>query len=106
MLDLVEEFRVPVVDSTIFPLFLAKVMTYLSNYQQATPGEYPLAPAGKRNIVTAIYRRRNQTVAWTGKRIAVKTVIEYQARARSWLFLGRRKTYTPFPYRLVLNSHE
>lgn len=101
-LDLVEEFRVPVVDSAIFSLFLSKTLTRLDNYVQATPGEYTLAPEGKRHVVTAIYHRLNQVVPWARKRIAVKTVIEYQARALSWIFLGRRSTYTPFPYTALL----
>lgn len=64
-----------------------------------------LAPEGKRVIVTAIYQRLNQLVPWAGKRIAVKKVIEYQSRALTWIFLGREKTYLPFPYTALLQHH-
>ena len=104
VLDLVEEFRVPVVDSTIFPLFISKTLTGIANYARDSSGRYTLSPEGKRQVVAAVYQRLNQPVAWVGRRIPVKTVIDYQARAISWIFLGRRKTYSPFPYAAVLNT--
>lgn len=105
VLDSVEEFRVPVVDSAVFPLFMTKILTRLVNYTRSPAGEYMLSPEGKRQVVVAIYHRLNQVVPWAGRRIPVKTVIEYQARALSWIFLGRKKTYTPFPYAALLDAH-
>ena len=102
VLDVVEEFRVPVVDSAVFPLFLSRTLTRLENYVRSQSNEYTLAAEGKRHIVTAIYQRLNRVVPWAGRRLALKTVIEYQARALSWIFLGRRKTYTPFPLTALL----
>lgn len=37
VLDLVEEFRVPIIDSTLFPLFLKKEITGRENYVQLKP---------------------------------------------------------------------
>lgn len=79
VLDMVEEFRVPVVDSTVFPLFLSKTLTRLDHYLRSPVGEYTLSVEGKRAVVAAMYERLNQLVPWAGKRIAVKTVITYQA---------------------------
>jgi CRISP-associated protein Cas1 len=51
VLDLVEEFRVPIIDSTIFPLFLNKQMEKAENFEPTQPGVYGLSNDGKRKIV-------------------------------------------------------
>jgi CRISPR-associated protein Cas1 len=53
VLDLVEEFRVPIIDSTIFPLFLNKQMEKAENFERIQPGVYRLSSEGKRKIVEA-----------------------------------------------------
>ncbi len=47
VLDLVEEFRVSIVDSTVFPLFLNKQMEKAEHFEQIQPGAYRLSTEGK-----------------------------------------------------------
>jgi len=57
VLDLVEEFRVPIIDSTIFPLFSNKQMEKAENFEPIQPGVCRLSNDGKRKIVEAVYNR-------------------------------------------------
>lgn len=104
VLDLVEEFRVPLVDAAIFPLFLKGHLGRQTNYQRIAPGEYRLSPEGKRSVVEAVYTQFNKTVRWGGKKRAAKIVIEYQARTLAQVFLGSKGAYRSFDYRVMLES--
>ncbi len=78
VLDLGEEFRVPIIDSTIFPLFLNKQMEKAEYFEPIQPGVYRLSNDGKRKIVEAVYNHFNDQVFWDGKRREVKVVIRHQ----------------------------
>lgn len=101
VLDPVEGFRVPLIDSTIFPLFLKKTMAHAGNFSRQAPGVYRLSPEGKRKVVLAVYSRLNQTARWDGKQRSVKTVILHQVRCLAHVFLGKQDAYQPFTYRAV-----
>lgn len=103
VLDLVEEFRVPLIDSVIFPLFKEKNMIGAENFKRVAQGEYQLSSEGKRKIVEALYKRLNQNVKWDGKQMTVKACIEHQVRMLAHNFLGRKNSYTPFTYQTVSN---
>lgn len=96
VLDLVEEFRVPLIDSTIFPLFLKKTITNADNFTRQIPGKYRLSPEGKRKVVFVVYSRLNQTVRWDGKQRSVKAIILHQVRSLAHVFLGKQDAYRPF----------
>ena len=49
-------FRVPIIDSMIFPLFLNKQMEKAENFQPIQPGVYRLSDDGQK-IVAAVYNR-------------------------------------------------
>ena len=53
VLDLVEEFRVPVVDSTIFPLFLGKKLGKQKQFERVGAGAYQLSAEGKNVVAQA-----------------------------------------------------
>lgn len=106
VLDLVEEFRVPVVDSVVVPLFIRRILARPNDFIRLRPGEYLLSPDGKRKVVEAIYGRLNQLVRWGGKRRTVKACIEHQVRTLARVFLGKRKTYIPFAYGAVRTGDE
>lgn len=99
--DLVEEFRAPLIDSTIFPLFLEKMIAKAENFSRPSPGVYRLSPEGKRKVVLAVYARLNQIVHWDGKQRSVKTVIQHQVRSLAHVFLGKQDAYHPFTYHAV-----
>jgi CRISP-associated protein Cas1 len=101
VLDLVEEFRVPIIDSTIFPLFLNKQMEKAENFDPIQPGVYRLSHDGKRQIVEAVYNRFNEQVFWDGKRREVKAVIRHQLQCLAQYFLGKRSRYEPFRFDAV-----
>ena len=90
VLDLVEEFHVPIIDSTIFPLFLNKQMEKAENFEPIQPGVYRLSNEGKRKIVQAVYKRFNGQVFCDGKRREVKVVIRHQMQCLVQHFLGKR----------------
>ena len=96
VLDLVEEFRVPIIDSTIFPLFLNKQMEKAENFESIQPGVYRLSNEGKRKIVEAVYNRFNEQVFWDGKRREAKAVIRHQMQCLAQFFLGKRSRDEPF----------
>ena len=96
VLDLVEEYRVPVVDSMVFPLFLKQHMEKDENYVSMGAGAYRLSDEGKRRIVEAVYDRLNEQVDWDGKKRTVKAVIYHQAQSLGQHFTGRRSSYIPF----------
>jgi CRISP-associated protein Cas1 len=101
VLDLVEEFRVPIIDSVVFPLFLSRKLGGSKHYVAVKRGEYQLSPEGKRNIVEAVYQRLNQTVKWEGKNRTVKAVIRHQIQMLGHNFLGKREKYIPFTHEAV-----
>lgn len=101
VLDLVEEFRVPIIDSVLFPIFFKGFLTEPKHFTRVALGEYRLSPDGKRIIVAAVYGRLNQTVRWDDQRRAVKAIIEHQVRMLAHTFLGKREDYRPFTYEAV-----
>jgi len=96
VLDLVEEFRVPVVDSVIFPLFLEKKLTANSNFKRIKTNEYQLSVDGKQKVVEAIFKRLHETVVWEEKKNLVEIAIELQVRSLAHIFLNRKEHYNPF----------
>ena len=106
VLDMVEEFRVPLIDSVIFPLFLEKKLTKKGCFDRVGPGQYQLSQEGKRILVEAVLKRLNTIVVWEGKEYALKAVIENQIRALGHYFTGKSVSYAPL-YAGVLDSfHE
>lgn len=102
VLDLVEEFRVPIVDSTIIPLFLAKNLGRRGDFERKGRGEYQLSPVGKAKVVEAVLGRLNQPARWRGKRRALKDIILEQSQHLGRYFLGAEATYEPFDFSLLL----
>lgn len=104
VLDLVEEFRVPIVDIAIFPLFVSKEVNKRKYFQKVAMPEgsskgkvqYQLSAEGKALVVTAVMKRLCGTVEWQGKEYVMKRVIENQIRALARHFVGKEKVYEAF----------
>ena len=105
VLDLIEEFRVPIVDSAVLPLFLNKRIKS-GDFEKIGPGSFRLSAEGKHKIVDAVFKRFHQTVKWQGKRQKVRSVIEFQIRALAHYLLGKKKEYIPFDFHAVSQTHE
>ena len=101
VLDLVEEFRVAVVDSTIIPLFIDKKLVKQSDFERIGKGEYYLSAEGKSKVVEAVLTRLNHEIRHKGKKRTVRAVIEEQVRSLARHFLGKTKTYKPFDFSVL-----
>jgi len=102
VLDLVEEFRVPVVDSAVIPLFIEKKIGKMSDFVEITKSQYQLSPEGKAKIVEAVFNNLNRRVLWKRKRRSLKDIIEEQSRSLSHYFLGKDPSYQGFDYPRML----
>jgi CRISP-associated protein Cas1 len=102
VLDMVEEFRVPVVDSAIFPLFLEKKLGKRGDFEKVSKTEYRLSPEGKAKVVEAVFKQLNKTVKWRGKQRTLQVIIEEQGRALARYFLEKQDAYIPFDFSLLL----
>lgn len=98
VLDLVEEFRVPVIDSVIFPLFLANELVNDNNFIKIELNEYMLSPEGKSVVISSVFERLNLEISWGGIRQTVKSAITHQARRLSRYFLEKTSQYHPFSF--------
>lgn len=90
VLDLVEEFRAPVVDRVILALVNQRI-TLETN-------DNGLTPAMRRLIADRVLERLNTPVPYEGKRWPLGTVIQHQARHLAVAVRGER-TYQPFSSR-------
>lgn len=93
VLDMVEEFRVPVVDAVILPLFLCEQFTksdFTKNF-----GGFRLSLRGRRKIIKAIFERLNVACLVRGSRVKLGRAIELQVQLLTHDFLDK-KTYLPF----------
>jgi len=97
VLDLIEEFRVPIVDSVIFPIFASKEINKQKYFEKICKGQYQLSPEGKALVVSAVMKHLNQVVTWEdGKKYAMKQIIENQIRKLARYFSGRELRYQSY----------
>ena len=93
--DLVEEFRVPIVDSAIFPIFADKRIK-AEYFEEIEKGEFQLSTEGKGIVVEAVLKRLNANSKWQRKQYTVKQIIEQQVRFLARYFMGRETRYKAF----------
>lgn len=96
VLDLVEEFRLPVIDSIIIPFFIDKKLGKNSHYKEIGLDNYQLSSQGKAILVKGVMENLNRKTIWCGKNYTFKQVIENQIRALARRFVGREVEYVPF----------
>lgn len=96
VLDLVEEFRVPIVDTAIFPLFISKETNKRKYFEKTGKGQYQLSTEGKALVVESVMRHLYGTAKWRGKEYALKRIIENQIRALARHFTGKEACYDAF----------
>lgn len=104
VLDLVEEFRVPVVDIAIFPLFIDKRLSKQNCFELIGKGQYQLSPEGKSIVVKAVMENLSRNVTWRGKSYTLKAVIENQIRALARYFTGQEDKYVPFDAAEIIST--
>ncbi len=105
--DLIEEFRVPVVDSVIFPLFVEKKLNKKNHFEQVGHGQYQLSAEGKAVVVKAVKKTRlSETTVWRGKNYTLEDIIKNQVQALARHFLDKEKHYQPFSIAKLLTKYE
>jgi len=102
VLDLVEEFRVSVVDSAVIPLFLDKKLGKQVDFELVGRDQYQLSPEGKAKIVGAIFDHLNRRIKWKSKHRSLKDIIGEQSRSLGRYFLQKAETYEAFDHALML----
>jgi CRISPR-associated protein Cas1 len=98
VLDLVEEFRVPVVDAAIIPLFISKELGKRGDFEEVSKGEYRLSAQGKSKVVEAVLKRLDSKVPHRGKRRTLKAAITEQSELLGRVFMEKEALYIPFEY--------
>lgn len=106
VLDLIEEFRVPLVDSVIFPLFAEKILTKENNFKKIEKDVYQLSQRGKGILVESMYTKFNTKILWGGRRKNIKDIIRHQVLMLAHVFMGKKKQYKPFIYKPAPKQYE
>lgn len=94
VLDMVEEFRVSVIDSTVLPLFANRLFEKRDFTRQGR--RYLMGERGRRKIVNEVFARLNERVPWKGSRRKLSDIITFQAQEFARALIGRVKSYEPF----------
>ena len=96
VLDLVEEFRVPIVDMAIFPLFISREVNKRKYFEKKGKNEYQLSAEGKALVVKTVMYHLYREAKWKGKQYAMKQIIENQIRGLARYFTGTESNYRAF----------
>jgi len=90
VLDLIEEFRQPIVDRT--------VIAYLTKGSQLTMKDDLLDEASRRALADKVLERLESQATFRGKQYKLKSIIQLQARALALLLRGEGD-YKPFSWK-------
>ncbi len=93
--DLVEEFRVTMVDSVIFPLFIEDKIDREKCFKRTSEYSFELSKKGKALIQKVILTRLNEKFPWKGQSLSLKAIIKEQSRSIAKAF-QEKESYTPF----------
>ena len=97
VLDLIEEFRQPIVDRTVITLFAQKQVAE-ADFEEYGVSKV-LSKQGREKIIHAILERWTQEVAYKGKMLSLRQIIVEQARAVTRFLLAKEQEYTGFTSR-------
>jgi CRISPR-associated protein Cas1 len=91
VVDLIEEFRQPVVDRSI----LSIAIDSSKRIQSFIDGER-LSQEGRKAVIESVYRRLNDQITFQNRKLPIHTHILLQARRIGDFLLKRASTYDPF----------
>lgn len=97
VLDLIEEFRQPVVDRAIVTLFSRKEIDD-SDFEKSGDSLL-LSKAGRKKVITAILERLHTEIKYGGKKQSFQKAMLGQARKFANFLIGESAEYEPFIYR-------
>ena len=97
-LDLIEEFRAPVVDSLVLTL-VNKRLIEAHDFERGRGGGWYLNRHGSRVFYREFTDRlETQVKHWTGRRFSYRKLLEVQARVAASVIRGKRPRYRPFAW--------
>jgi CRISP-associated protein Cas1 len=94
VLDLIEEFRVTAVDTSLLPLFEEEKFTQRDFIE--INGRQTITQYGRRKIVQAIFTRLNTPVFWKGAQRKLKDAIAFQSQELARAIVKEIPEYFPF----------
>ncbi|RMD57334.1 MAG: CRISPR-associated endonuclease Cas1, partial [Nitrospirae bacterium] len=89
--DLIEEFRHPIVDRTIFAIFPKGTKLYLADGYLTT--------SSKQTIIREILERLKTETRFRRHRMTYEDIIFHQAKSLSAYLIGKKRSYKPFVWR-------
>lgn len=89
--DLAEEFRVPIVDSAIVPLFYERKVNK-EDLEGVTAAKL-LSKTGRVKAINAIFKKFNQEIFFGKRRWKLDKIIDLQARNLAGFLVGKRQSY-------------
>jgi CRISPR-associated protein Cas1 len=94
VLDAVEEFRVPVIDAAILPMF-ANGLFERRDFIRKTTG-YVIGASGRRKIINEVFSQLNTRITWKNRRRKLADIITYQSQELARSLTGRTVSYHAF----------
>lgn len=104
--DMVEEFRVPLVDSAIIPLFREKKFNVKIHAKPVDKGKYWLTEEGTKLVTQAVKHNLFAIAKWYGKSFTIDLIMKDQVRRLANHFYGKEKEYVTFDAEAFLNENE
>lgn len=96
-LDLIEEFRQPIIDRAIITLFSQKQME--DKDFEIVEENHILSESGRKKVLEAALERLNKKIKFKNKKLSFKQIILEQARNIVRFITDQNNTYEPFVYR-------
>jgi CRISPR-associated protein Cas1 len=97
-LDLIEEFRAPVVDSLVLTLFNKRLLP-AKDFEPGRRGGVYLTHHGRQVFFREFAERLETRVKhWSGRRFSYRKLLEVQARVVAAVVLGKREHYRSFAW--------
>jgi len=93
--DVIEEWRVPVVDSTLIPLFINHELADSTEFFGA---DHLLNKRARKIIVQAVFDRLHAKTVYNGKTMHMLTAMKHHTYDLAAYLLGRKREYRPFLY--------
>lgn len=98
VLDMIEEFRQPIVDRAIITLFARKQVDEEKDFEGIS-NVLILSKTGKEKVVNAVMERLHTKIEYKGKKVSFQGIMLRQARQIVKMLLGEKEKYEPFIYR-------
>jgi CRISP-associated protein Cas1 len=95
-LDLIEEFRQPIVDRAVLNLVTKKIVK--ENDLKSVEGGFYLNQSGRRKTMEAVSERLAKVVNYRGLRHSFSNLVLLQAKATARFLTGEKAGYSPFVY--------